>query len=62
MECPDDELVQQFPVESYEALDQLDQDLVALESDPPSQELLASVFRVVHTIEATCSFLGFHTL
>jgi chemotaxis protein histidine kinase CheA len=31
-----DEIVQEFLVESYENLDQLDRDLVALEQDPSS--------------------------
>src|SRR5690606_23602426 len=46
-----DEIVQEFLVESYENLDQLDQDLVALESQPGSRELLSSIFRTIHTIK-----------
>jgi two-component system, chemotaxis family, sensor kinase CheA len=55
-----DEIVQEFLVESYEALDRLDGDLLALERDPGSNEVLASIFRVMHTIKGTCGFLGFH--
>ena len=55
-----DEIVQEFLVESYEALDRLDGDLLALERDPGSEQVLASIFRVMHTIKGTCGFLGFH--
>lgn len=57
-----DEIVQEFLVESYENLDQLDQDLVALESDPGSRELLGSIFRTIHTIKGTSGFLAFSKL
>jgi two-component system chemotaxis sensor kinase CheA len=57
-----DEIVEEFLVESYENLDQLDRDLVELESDPTSRELLSSVFRTLHTIKGTSGFLAFGTL
>ncbi len=57
-----DEIVKDFLVESYENLDQLDQDLVALEQDPGNREILASVFRTIHTIKGTCGFLDFGKL
>lgn len=57
-----DEIVQEFLVESHENLDQLDRDLVALEQDPGSRELLASVFRTIHTIKGTSGFLAFGKL
>lgn len=53
-----DEIVQEFLVESHENLDQLDQDLVALESEPGSRALLSSIFRTIHTIKGTSGFLG----
>jgi two-component system chemotaxis sensor kinase CheA len=56
-----DEIVQEFLVESYEALDRLDKDLLELEKDA-SKETLQSIFRVVHTIKGTCGFLGFSKL
>jgi len=56
------EIVQEFLVETNENLDQLDQDLVALESDPTSRELLGSVFRTIHTVKGTTGFLGFGLL
>jgi two-component system chemotaxis sensor kinase CheA len=57
-----DEIVAEFLVESYENLDQLDQDLLALEQNPASRDLLASVFRTIHTIKGTSGFLAFHRL
>ncbi len=57
-----DEIVGEFLVESHENLDQLDQDLVELERDPDSRELLSSVFRTLHTIKGTSGFLAFSTL
>ncbi len=56
------EIVQEFLVETNENLDQLDQDLVALESDPTSSDLLGSVFRTIHTVKGTTGFLGFGLL
>lgn len=57
-----DDIVQEFLVESYENLDQLDQDLVALEAAPGSRDLLGSVFRTIHTIKGTSGFLGLSRL
>ena len=54
-----DEIVAEFLIESYESLDRLDRDLLALERDPQSREVLASIFRTMHTIKGTCGFLGF---
>jgi chemotaxis protein histidine kinase CheA len=42
-----DEIVKEFLIESHENLNQLDRDLVALEKDPGSPELLGSVFRTI---------------
>jgi two-component system, chemotaxis family, sensor kinase CheA len=57
-----DEIVAEFLVESHENLDQLDRDLLALEQNPGSREVLASVFRTIHTIKGTSGFLAFHRL
>src|SRR5882672_7024020 len=57
-----DDIVKDFLVESYENLDQLDRNFVALEKDPTSHELLSSIFRTIHTIKGTCGFLGFAKL
>ena len=57
-----DDIVREFVVESYENLDQLDSDLVALEDQPGSRALLSSVFRTIHTIKGTSGFLAFSKL
>ena len=57
-----DDIVKEFLVESHENLNQLDQDLVALEKDPRSPELLGSIFRTIHTIKGISGFLGFSKL
>ena len=57
-----DDIAQEFLVESYENLDELDRTLVALEKEPNSQPLLASIFRTIHTIKGTSGFLAFNRL
>lgn len=57
-----DEVIAEFLLESHENLDQLDRDLVTLEEHPDAPEVLARVFRTVHTIKGTCGFLGFDHL
>jgi two-component system chemotaxis sensor kinase CheA len=58
----DEEIISEFLIESHENLDELDRDLVALEQDPGSRELLASIFRTIHTIKGTSGFLAYHKL
>ena len=57
-----DDIVKEFLVESYENLDQLDRDLMALEETPDDRERLSSVFRAIHTIKGTSGFLAYPTL
>ncbi|MBT4867579.1 MAG: response regulator [Planctomycetaceae bacterium] len=54
----DDEILQDFLAESWENLSQLDTEIVALEKDPKNDDLLASIFRTIHTIKGTCGFIG----
>lgn len=56
------DVVRAFLVESYENLEQLDRDLVALEQNHTSAATLSSIFRTVHTIKGTCGYLGFGKL
>ena len=53
-----DDLIRDFLVESYENLDRLDQDFVALETDPAAPDKMGSIFRTIHTIKGTCGCLG----
>ena len=57
-----EEIIKEFLVESAEGLDLLDRDLVALEQDPSSRELLGEVFRAVHTVKGTSGVLGYPKL
>ncbi|MFL6156644.1 MAG: chemotaxis protein CheA [Marmoricola sp.] len=58
----DAEIIAEFLVESHENLDQLDRDLVELEREPGSRDLLSSIFRTIHTIKGTSGFLAFNRL
>ncbi len=58
----DPELLQDFLTESAELLEQLDHDLVLLESTPTDLELLNRVFRALHTIKGSASFLALTNL
>ena len=53
------EATKEFLVESHENLDQLDTDLVGLENSAAPAEALGRIFRTLHTIKGSCSFLGF---
>ncbi len=56
------EIVGEFLMESHENLDQLDRDLVDLEQQPGSRELISRIFRTIHTIKGTSGFLAFSRL
>jgi two-component system chemotaxis sensor kinase CheA len=56
------DLIREFLIESNENLGRLDQEIVELEKDPGNRELVASIFRTIHTIKGTCGFLGFDKL
>jgi two-component system chemotaxis sensor kinase CheA len=55
----DASLLPDYLTECEELLQQLDQDLVALEAAPNDTELLNRVFRAFHTIKGTSGFMGF---
>lgn len=54
----DNTLVQDFLTEASELVESLDADLVRLESDPTSKDLLDQIFRALHTIKGAASFLN----
>ena len=56
------EILEDFLVEAFELIEQLDQNLVELEARPEDLELLNSIFRVAHTIKGSSSFLNFDVL
>jgi two-component system chemotaxis sensor kinase CheA len=53
-----DDLMREFLTETNESLDVVDVELVRFEQDPNNAEILANIFRLVHTIKGTCGFLG----
>lgn len=57
-----DELTREFLIESQEGLDRMERCLTELEERPEDKELLAEIFRSVHTIKGTTGFLGFSRL
>jgi two-component system chemotaxis sensor kinase CheA len=56
------EILEDFLVEAFELIEQLDQNLVELEAHPDDLELLNAIFRVAHTIKGSSSFLNFDVL
>ena len=56
------ELLEDFLVEAFEMIEEMDQDLVELEANPDDLELLNKIFRVAHTIKGSGSFLNFDKL
>lgn len=57
-----DDLTREFLIESQEGLDRMEHCLTVLESRPDDADLLAEIFRAVHTIKGTTGFLGFGRL
>jgi len=57
-----EEILQDFLIEAFELIEQLDQDLVQLETRPDDLDLLNRIFRVAHTIKGASSFLNFDVL
>jgi two-component system, chemotaxis family, sensor kinase CheA len=57
-----DDLTREFLLESQEGLDRMERGLTDLENRPGDAELLAEIFRSVHTIKGTTGFLGFGRL
>lgn len=53
----DPDILKDFLTESGELLEQLEGDLVSLESTPSDPDLLNQVFRALHTIKGSASFL-----
>ncbi len=53
-----EEIIEEFLVESRENVDDLDRELVELEKDPTSGDLLANIFRNLHTLKGTAGFLA----
>ncbi|MEA2759807.1 MAG: two-component system, chemotaxis family, sensor kinase CheA [Methylobacteriaceae bacterium] len=57
-----DELLKDFLTETAEQIEAVGTQLVLLERDPSDAAMIASIFRLVHTIKGTCGFLGLNRL
>ena len=55
------EIIDEFIVEAGELTEKAIQDVVVIENNP-DEEIINSIFRAVHTVKGTSSFLGFGTL
>src|SRR5262245_55460671 len=53
-----DDLLREFVTETNESLDVVDVELVRFEQDPNNAKILDNIFRLVHTVNGTCGFLG----
>ncbi len=56
------EIFESYLVEAREILDHLSQDLLALEKAPLDVNVLNNIFREMHTLKGTSSFLGFNQI
>jgi two-component system chemotaxis sensor kinase CheA len=55
------EIINDFVIESSELVENVIQDIVAIEENP-DEEIINGIFRAVHTVKGTSSFLGFGVL
>ncbi len=53
-----DDILRDFVIETTEAIDVVDSELVRFEQEPNNGAILAQIFRLVHTVKGTCGFLG----
>ncbi|MBO3459344.1 chemotaxis protein CheA [Aetokthonos hydrillicola Thurmond2011] len=58
----DDDDVKAFLVESYENLNQIEQNVLNLEKTSANRDILVSIYRSIHTIKGNCGFLAFAKL
>ena len=57
-----DEDVKEFLIEGYEYLNQIEEDLVALEKNDSDPEVMNRIYRSLHTIKGNSGFLGVEKL
>lgn len=55
-------LKNEFLVESFENLSSITEDLTTIEKNPDDKELLNKIYRTVHTMKGSASFLGYKKL
>ncbi|MDD5658722.1 MAG: chemotaxis protein CheA [Actinomycetota bacterium] len=52
------EFVNDFLIESKELIENIDNDIISLEKEPDDDNCLNNIFRAIHTIKGTSSFMG----
>lgn len=57
-----DQILDEFLIESQEIFDQLDLDFVTLEKNPTDQKMIGSIFRAMHTLKGSAGFFAFRRL
>ncbi len=57
-----DDDIEAFLIESYENLNQIEQDIIYIEKTSEQGEALARIYRSLHTIKGNCGFLPFPKL
>ena len=57
-----DDLTKEFLAESQESIDRMERCLTDLEAQPDNADLIAEIFRAVHTIKGATGFLGLSRL
>lgn len=62
MELDDPELIADFLVEAEEHLDEIDQILLELESDPENEHWVMQLTGRFHTLKGMASYIDFHEL
>ncbi|MBW4561034.1 MAG: chemotaxis protein CheW [Mojavia pulchra JT2-VF2] len=61
-EIDDDDDIEAFLVESYENLNQIEQDIIDLEKESSNPEAVIRIYRSLHTLKGNCGFLPFPKL
>lgn len=56
------ELLKEFLIESFDNLSTMTEDITRLESNPEDLELLNKIYRVIHTLKGSASFLNYQKL
>ncbi|BCD59904.1 MULTISPECIES: chemotaxis protein CheA [unclassified Nitratiruptor] len=56
------EILDEFVQEAEEIIENLDQELIELESDPTNRDLLNEIFRGMHTLKGGAGFLGLESI
>jgi len=57
-----EKLIKEFLIESCEAIGSISEEFTRYETHPEDQELLNSIYRKIHTVKGSASFLNFVNL